>query len=795
MTGTLSAQNNTTKVEGSVIGTKGEVIGFATAVLLRADSSQVTAAVSDKDGLFSLNAPKGKYIFKVGCLGYADHFEQMEIKSATKLAPIKLEAQSIDVGAVSVTTKYITREADRFVMNVAGSSEAIGNTAYDMLTKAPGVWISNETISINGFSGTKVMIGERILDMPFDELKVYLASIKAEDIQKIEVVPIAGADFDASSKGGIIKITLRRQRQDGIDGNVSMSYETDRIGGYDISPSATINYRSGKLSLYANGNYSNELGRYSNVGINDYIGTPNRIESQTSFTMPSDYYRLKAGMIYDFNEKRSFGAEVSYSDNKEDETTSGVSNKYNASTIEQRESSLYNGHNTRQSLYATVNYIYKIDTTGKMLKLIGDYNLRKGDNNTQYNNTLVRPALPNYDSLYRHNSDNTYNIFAFTANLELPLDKRTTIKTGAKFSLNNMASSQLYEGFYPAGDEWLRNEQNSLENKYNEYIGALYVIGSTKFFNKLSVSAGLRGEYTYAKPQTELLGESSSKQVGKQNYFKLFPNVNVSLPLDKKNMHSLALNYSKTISRPWFGSITPFRKQLSEYSYIEGNPALKPTIEHSTTLTYILSQKYSLSFGAQIENDPINQVSRVDETDPKNEVIATRFENMKSNYTYFASLNAPFTITKWWSASINATALHQSITYNDITRKQLTLQTNASTTVTLPAKFIFEASAFYMTKAITGNIMIEPMLYVDAALKKRIAKDKVTLSVSVDNIFDRLFQTKGTMTEPSFTQNIHLMQDFRSVQFSVRYNFKSGIKFNVKQVEQGNEEGSKRAGK
>ena len=61
-----------------------------------------------------------------------------------------------------------------------------------------------------------------------EQLLTYLRSLRAEEIRKIEVVPVTGADYDADSAGGVIRITLKKRRENGIDGSVA--YNTTQSG-------------------------------------------------------------------------------------------------------------------------------------------------------------------------------------------------------------------------------------------------------------------------------------------------------------------------------------------------------------------------------------------------------------------------------------------------------------------------------------------------------------------------------------------------------------------------------------
>ena len=41
----------------------------------------------------------------------------------------------------------------------------------------------------------------------------------------------------------------------------------------------------------------------------------------------------------------------------------------------------------------------------------------------------------------------------------------------------------------------------------------------------------------------------------------------------------LAFNYNRKISRPSFWNLNPYRMPLSEYSFLEGNPRLRPAYQ------------------------------------------------------------------------------------------------------------------------------------------------------------------------------------------------------------------------
>jgi outer membrane receptor protein involved in Fe transport len=106
---------------------------------------------------------------------------------------------------------------------------------------------------VNGRGGTQVIVNDRVLKETGEELVAYLENLKAEDILKIEVIPYAGAEYDANATGGVIKITLKKQREEGLEGAVSMRYYTSIVDqkAWNYQPSLNLNYKYNALSLYS----------------------------------------------------------------------------------------------------------------------------------------------------------------------------------------------------------------------------------------------------------------------------------------------------------------------------------------------------------------------------------------------------------------------------------------------------------------------------------------------------------------------------------------------------------------
>ena len=114
---------------------------------------------------------------------------------------LKLKATSKELNTVNITaTKpLIERLPDRLVMNVAGSVLAAGNTAMDILERAPGVTVDkDDNISLKGKQGVTVMINDKLTYLSNTQLAALLRGTDGSTIQSIEIITNPSAKYDAA---------------------------------------------------------------------------------------------------------------------------------------------------------------------------------------------------------------------------------------------------------------------------------------------------------------------------------------------------------------------------------------------------------------------------------------------------------------------------------------------------------------------------------------------------------------------------------------------------------------------
>lgn len=751
---------------GRVVDEQGKAVEYATVVLLKG-AEQVTGMATDAEGRFSLKVAPGEYTLQIQYLGFDPLKKLVRVEKENDLGDFVMLNAATGIESVVVTAQLVRREADRFVVDVANAPAAIGKDGIELLERAPGVWIDGEKISINGKSGSKVYINDRELRMEPEQLLTYLRSLRAEEIQKIEVVPTTGADYDADSAGGIIRITLKKRRENGVDGSASFSTTQGKII-HTYTPSANVNVHLGRTDFYASawGNFGSD--KTFTDERTEYSTVDKTLAAHSAMKGRDRNFGASAGAVFEINPRHSVGAEFEYWRNHEGDLNNTYTDFTDTGTTT-RTDSYFDNLELRNNYSATFNYIWKIDTLGSTLKLLADYTRRETDAGNDNFSHITAPGSA-VDSTYRDNALSIYNITTATLALEKKFSPKWTLKAGAKYTYNDMHNDALYE--YRKGDAWMRNEQQSFTINYTENIAAAYGIVSAQLGN-WSLVGGLRGEYTH----------TTGKGVG-QDYFSLFPNANISYSLSKEKGYSLIAQYARTIERPRFWSLSPQRMQISDYTYQTGNPSLDPAFKHDVSLTLVMAHKYTLTAGVQIVNDEIQQTMMADPENP--DLLQLAWVNYDTTKGYYFSANLPFQPAKWWQLNANLTYMRrgQRVEQHGMEEFFNWGFVNLSTTFTLPAKFFIDMSYRYQSRLDLGNCWVKPDHRLQVGLKKRFG-DRFTASFSVQNLLDQ-GQVIGARGD-GFVRTVDVKQIWsnRSFRVGVTYNFKSGKAFNRKAVEAG----------
>lgn len=760
-------------LSGRTLSKSNEAIAYAT-VVLTTEGRQVAGGATNANGEFTLTAPSGTYLFSARYVGCKSVERQIVLDESTNIGDIVLESESTNIDEVVVTAQLIRREADRFVVDVANSPLSLGKDGEELLKTAPGVWIQDDAISINGNSGSKIYINDREVKMDKQQLIAYLRSLRADDIQRIEVIPQSGADYDASSTGGIIKITTKRHLNMGLMGSASLVTQATK-GMYNVMPSVSINYNQGKVNAYGRAWVGTNGQNYITAEHTDYSNST-IIDAESELINKSFWGGANVGVVYDITDRHSVGGELQFNHYGGNGATDTWTERRNLGTTLRSEGAYKNDFYSNM-LTATLNYIYKLDDVGSTIKLIGDYTRSFYPNTNDYVDSVI-----GRDSTYRDATRSLYQLATATLALDKKINAKLNIRAGLKYTYNDNSNIATYE--YLADKVWITNTEKSYNIGYTENIGAAYVIASARL-GRLSLVGGLRGEYTSFRSADGLVS---------QNYFDLFPNANVSYSITKDGAYSLVAQYSRTISRPSFWELSPNETKISEYMIQRGNPNLKPSYDNSLSVTGVLKYKYSITLGMSIKQNAIQQSTLIDTNNP--EVLILQSINYPTLNNFYLSANLPFQFTKWWSANFNLMGMYlgQRIYPDEPVRRNFMGFANGQMSFTLPKNFFIELSGRYMHGVVAGNTRMSDMGNMDIKLKKRMCDNKLTISIGVNNLIPTTQNI--TIEESTFKRIMTVDQPWMrpAFNFSLSYNFNAGKQFRAKSVESSSAEDRSRLG-
>lgn len=744
------------EIHGIVVDTDSIPMEFVSITAFSNDSI-IGSGTTNIDGYFRINVCDDCNRIRISFIGYQDVVLNT---FQTNCNLIVLEPIETILPEVVVKAPLIRRESDRIVINVANNPLSSNKNAQELLKTAPGVWVSDNTLSIYGQGGTSIYIDDRKINMSGSQLISYLKTIQSSSISTIEVIPKTGAEYNADSSGGVIRINLKRNRVDGLTGSVGLN---TTIGKYKqwYNPFSNISTHFRKWTINLSGNLNCSPS-------DEYTTHENSYNSQTALSLDgislhknkSIQGSLMFGLFYEPTDDDQFGIQIdyntSYSKNNSNSQTEMISNNSSALTYGN-----YINCDNYHNFNTTFNWTHILDKKGSILKLISTYNYQPSF--TSENNKMLMPSFTT-DSIYSVDNSNKYHIFISELSFLKVFNSKWRINIGAKYTFNDIEYKSYH--YFINEDKKLSNNNYDFANAYNENIVALYA-AAYSHFGRWKFKAGLRGEYFDTKG-----GILSNSE------FDFFPSANVSFDISQKGDYIVSVGYYKNIRRPSFFALNPTVRQISDFSYTVGNPDLTQSYTNSISLDFVLAGKFTIATGFSQTDNPIRQMFKSNPEYPERMYLT--WDNNGKDQNLFFHGDGSVSITKWWNlyASVTYMITSQQLYYNSAFDTFGYLQLNASSSFLLPKGFNVSLNCFYNTKMKIGNITIFPILNLTPTIQKQFGK--WNLSISAENVLQR----KGKIrTYSSGYDRLTYTKSHLAIILGVSYNFNSGEVFKYKRIE------------
>lgn len=774
MTHTLFAQ----KLTGVVKDQQGKGLDKTTVSLLKAkDSVLIKLAVSDAQGRFSLDAAPGQYLLSFSHVGYIPQLSKaIDLQSADQsLGDIVLEKAEAALQGVTVTSQrpVVEVRADKTILNVEGTINAVGQDALELLRKSPGVIVDkDDNLSLAGKNGVQVYIDGKPSPLTGSDLANYLKSMQSAQIESIELITNPSAKYEAAGNAGIINIRLKKNKTFGTNGSVNAGYA---IGIYPkVNAGLSLNHRNKDVNIFGNYNY--------NVGknVSTFRSFSDRFDtlfSQTNrMAFDNNTHGFKVGMDYFLNAKATVGAVVNGNLAENDIRSKGpMYFKYKPTgQIDRILEAQSNNDIKRDNINANLNYRYSV-AGGKELNLDADYGFFKiRSDQYQPNYYLTYPTRDTISSaIYNMIAPTNIDLYSVKADYEQNY-KGGRLGIGGKIGFVNTDNDfQRYNVFTHSK---VLDTLKSNRFEYRENINALYV-NYNKAFKGWMVQVGVRAENTHSKGTStgykqltngnyEVYDSSFSR-----NYTDLFPSA--ALTLNKNPMKQWSFSYSRRIDRPAYQDLNPFEFKLNEYTYMKGNTQLRPQYTNSFGITNIYKYRLTTSLNYSHVKDIFAQLP---DTIEKTKGFLTK-KNLATQDVVSLSVSYPFQY-KWYSFFATANAYYSYYKANfgggdrNIKQGVFYYTYYMQNSFRLGKGWTGEISGYYNAPSLWQGVFRSKGLgFIDAGLQKTLFNNKANLKVAVSDIFRTLKWSGHTNFTGAYAQ---ANGSWESRQLKVNFSYRFG---------------------
>lgn len=739
---TFSSQQQGQVIAGKVLDGKGVPIELATvqlSLISGTEDTETKSTFTDQNGTFQFRSIQpGEYRVVTSMIGYQSAqsdpvMVHINTNSTTTIPTLTLLEESRNLATVAVTAQrpLIERRPDMMVVNVENSTLSAGNSALEILERAPGIIIDkDDNISLMGKQGVQVMINGRPTNLSSEQLANLLRNMDGNTIKSVELITNPSSKYEASGSSGIINIVMKRNILAGTNGNITLS------AGYGLkhksNTSINLNHKTEKTNLYGTFSYLNNGGEQTiNLDRNiNYQGVHTFFGQSSAFDRLGQNLSYQSGLDYQTSERNTLSFEVNgyhmgNSSDNNSRTLIGQSFQSLDSTL----ISVANSTGRFNSIGANLNNQFDIDSNGRKLVAQMDISQFYRNNETAYSNTFFLPdgELMKQPELSNSLTPTTINIRIAKLDYTHPLQSGAKFESGFRYSQVKSDNEMQFE--IERNGQWENDPGRTNQFIYDEHISAAYA-NYQQQFGKLGVQAGLRAEYTVSTGNSVTL----NSQV-RRDYLDIFPSVFLNYALSDR--HQTGISYSKRVNRPNYNLMNPFSYFLDQYTSERGNPHLRPEYAHVLEASYSFKSKYHLSLGYNFTDDAIVE-SMVQDDETKTTYVFR--DNLAKQTNAYANLSVPVRIARFWNTNTNVTAFYLgfkgTLNDNSLNQGQYALNLRNGHQFNILPTLNAEMSVNYNSPMVYSIYRIGEQWSIDMGVSKSILQKRGNLKLAVSDVFN-----------------------------------------------------------
>jgi len=634
---------------------------------------------------------------------------------------------------IRIKKPLLDHQPDRTIVNVQSMISAPSLNTLEVLERVPGVTVDqNGNISLNGKGGVLVLIDGRQQYMSAQDLAAYLKSLPGAVVDKLELMDNPPSKYDAAG-GAVINIRLKRNREAGVTGNVSLGYTQ---GSYPRTNSSfNINYHRKKLNVFAMASYTTEKSYNTDISDRTYFDERAKIISMVDLYNRQVYrirgVNINAGAEYSLSEKTNVGLTLNLSEGRRRGWFEYDSRAFDADEMLQHSNAgTTTGNDSRTNKSANLTLTHQFNKRSELSADVSYMDYRSSGNRLLINSY--------YDAANVFDSSNSFEyvlpadalIYVAKADYVLNAAKDFRFEAGVKSSV--VTNNNLNDEFRFVNGVAEIDHARSDHFRYEENVNAAYVNGQ-KSWRRFAVQLGLRAENTISSG--EQLGKTfSGESTFRKNYTQLFPTTFLSYKLDSVGSRVLTLILSRRISRPNYQSMNPFVYFRDEYSYTTGNPLLTPQFQTRYEVKYQHKRWLTVSVHYNSFDDVI-----FSSTEAVGQVFITKPTNVGKGTMLMMTTGVNLQVTPWWQ--INSTMRAARLQLKGRIATELLEETLGAARVEVINFLNFkkglsaELGGYYASRDLMGQGVTSGIYRVNASLQKKILKEKGSIRISCDDIF------------------------------------------------------------
>ena len=786
-----------------------EAMSFVSVALTpQGETAPTMGASSDADGKFHFkNVKFGTYTLTLSFIGYKEVRKQVELNEKNhtiSFAALYMKEDATTLNEVQVTGQRsaMKLEVDRKSFDVAGMVTSAGLSASELLEQVPSVEVDNDgNVSLRGNTSVEVWINGRSSGLTSDNQAQVLQQLPAESIERIEVIDNPSAKFSAEGSAGIINIILKKDRKAGYYGSVQVGANTR--GGANTSLS--LNYNSSKFDAFLNVGYRHMENSGKNESEQDNLvdGIAKSYERHyTENSQLGNNLFSRAGFTWHADEKNDLGLTGMFMTGKRKSSSSTpyYYGDYTEAGEILNHTRLRNNSSNNPMRFAFIEFNYRhlfsekhfIDFTASHM------NMRMDNNNFYQDSIWYEDEAIDPHSSYQSRPMKVRNHHSdIKLQYENAINDKVKLEAGYNGSFSHESSPQ--ESF--EADNWYGiglTEDKAYFNRfvYDNDIHALYASLSYKF-NKLSIMAGLRGEYW--RINTESLnwqqehGEAEKDKPFKKDYFQLFPSLFMSYQITQSQQ--LQLNYTRRLRRPWGGELNSFRN-TSDASIISfGNPLLTPEFSNSFSLNYLKTWEQHSVLVSAYYRPTTDVIQRVNYRNTSDNLMYRTPENVAKSTATGVEITAKNKLWKILDLTTNVNLYHYKLdafsyniegqTVNGEAQDNFTWNARIMAALRLPYDISVQVTGTYNSRQVITQGHRPASYVVDMGVRKNFLNRMFTLSVNCRDLLNSRKWESYTNSDTFSRYQLNRRRS-RTVNFTLTWNFgnQSGKKKSMEKSEE-----------